>query len=340
MPHSLRSVLAAAASLLAVGWSAVSLQSPANPGVRNGHSMAYDAARSRTILFGGADAARVLGDTWEWDGSVWKRVSQTGPEPRTFAAMAYDDVRRKIVLVGGNRVLFGSDPPAIDTYLADTWEWDGRGWTRAPVSGPPPRAEAAIAFDAGRGRMVLYGGYDRRDGAIRRLGDTWEWDGSRWAEIRAEGPAPRNGAAAAYDRRRSATVLVGGRAPQGASPETWTWNGERWKLLGDGSPDGIFNCALAYDAARGALVRFGGYRAKVRVGETWELAGASWTLVSSAGPSARNHAAMAYDARRERVVLYGGHDGERVFGDTWEWDGNSWRLRETSAPEAHVDNGH
>ena len=38
--------------------------------------MAYDAARGVTVLFGGdpeeADG-RLLGDTWEWDGSRWTR---------------------------------------------------------------------------------------------------------------------------------------------------------------------------------------------------------------------------------------------------------------------------
>ena len=37
------------------------------PAPRAGHAMAYDSARSRTILFGGdALAGNFLNDTWEW----------------------------------------------------------------------------------------------------------------------------------------------------------------------------------------------------------------------------------------------------------------------------------
>ena len=302
--------------------------------------MAYDVRRERVVLFGGADAAAVRGDTWEWNGTAWTRLSASGPPPRTFPAMAYDARRGRILLFGGNRVLFGSDPPADGTFLGDTWEWDGRRWTRVEAPGPPARAEAAMAYDTARGRVVLFGGYDRADGKIRRLGDTWEWDGTRWRSVSVAGPSPRNGAAEVFDPRRGAVVLVGGRAEAGTSAETWAFDGARWSDGLPASPQGIFNCALAYDEARSRVVRFGGYRGKERVGETWELDGASWSRVGSTGPAPRNHAAMAYDAKRRRTVLFGGHDGERVFADTWEWDGTRWLLRETAAPQPHVDNGH
>jgi hypothetical protein len=34
--------------------------------------MTYDTARGVTVLFGGNDGIRNLGDTWEWDGSSWE----------------------------------------------------------------------------------------------------------------------------------------------------------------------------------------------------------------------------------------------------------------------------
>src|SRR5262249_32387785 len=127
--------------------------------VRNAHAMAYDADRARVVLFGGADDSKVCGDTWEWNGNKWELVSSTGPDPRTVPAMTYDTVRKKVVLFGGNRVLFGKSPDE-KTFLSDTWEWDGHNWHELNVSGPPPRAEAAIAFDSFRGRVVLFGGYN------------------------------------------------------------------------------------------------------------------------------------------------------------------------------------
>ena len=80
--------------------------------------------------------------------------------------MAYDSNRQRTVLFGGL-------DSASDTRN-DTWEWDGVIWVpMAPANSPSPRQQTAMAFDAGRGVVVLFGG---RDGSLE-LSDTWEWDG-------------------------------------------------------------------------------------------------------------------------------------------------------------------
>lgn len=50
-----------------------------------------------------------------------------------------------------------------DSYLADTWEWDGATWTRI-MGGivPPQRANHALAYDAARARVLLFGGANAR----------------------------------------------------------------------------------------------------------------------------------------------------------------------------------
>jgi hypothetical protein len=66
------------------------------------------------------------------------------------------------------------------TYAAvgDTWEWDGKYWIERLDFGPPPRAEHSMAFDSGRGRVVLFGGMgpsiDTQPPTLIRFGDTWE----------------------------------------------------------------------------------------------------------------------------------------------------------------------
>jgi hypothetical protein len=161
-------------------------------GVRNAHAMAYDSDRKRIVLYGGADAAKVRSDTWEFDGKGWLLASDEGPGPRTFPVMTYDSVRKRVVLFGGNRVLFGRTQQDNE-YLNDTWEWDGRKWTEIKVAGPPPRAEAVMAFDRERGRAVLFGGHCMSEKSRNRWGDTWEWDGTKWMQITITGPSPRNG---------------------------------------------------------------------------------------------------------------------------------------------------
>ena len=45
------------------------------PPRRRGTAMAYDEHRRRVILFGGDDDSGLLGDTWEWNGREWARIT-------------------------------------------------------------------------------------------------------------------------------------------------------------------------------------------------------------------------------------------------------------------------
>lgn len=313
-------------------------------GVRNAHAMVHDGSRGRVVLFGGADSSKVCSDTWEWDGRRWTRMSLVGPAPRTFPAMAYDSHRKRAVLFGGNRVLFGSNPDE-NRYLDDTWEWDGFNWIQVKVAGPPPRAEAAMAFDSGRGRVVLFGGHNRANEGGNRFGDTWEWDGESWVEMKVTGPSPRNGAALVYDGTRRRVVLFGGSTQKDVSGETWEWDGTQWVENGGALTQGRFNCVMAYDDARRKAIRFGGRYAGKPFGDTWEYDGKGWKQLSSIGPAARNHTSMVYDSNRKKIVLFGGHDFgvqdvANVFGDTWEWDGYKWLLSDAGKVAKRIDNGH
>jgi hypothetical protein len=337
-----RSTLLALAVIVAVSAVPADLQSNQADsdgfGVRNAHALVYDSNLRRTILFGGADERRVLNDTRAWHPSRqrWLLITDSGPAPRTFPAMAYDQARGAVVLVGGNRVLFGSDlnPPA---FLADTWLLQGDVWRRWEGPGPPARAEASIAYDARRAVVVLFGGYARdATGSAVRFGDTWEWNGEGWRQKATTGPAPRNGAAMAYDARVQRVVLFGGR---GAANDMWEWDGQRWSRRPTGDVPGRYNAAMVFDSARRRLLRFGGWSGETRTGDTW-LFTDDWSRLDGEGPSPRNHAAIAFDSDRGRAVLVGGHDGELVFGDTWEFDGQRWIPAAAAQPLRRVPNQH
>jgi len=304
--------------------------------VRNAHAMTYDPDHGVVLLFGGADERQVLADLWAWNGQEWHCLAEGGPPPRTFPALAYDRARKRLMLFGGNRVLFGTAEDT-NTFLDDMWAWNGEAWHQIHTKTPPARAEAGIAYDSERKRIVLFGGYRTLNGERIRLGDTWEWDGHRWEQMSSEGPSARNGAAMGYDVHRKRVVLFGG---SGASDETWEWDGKDWERIVSVQTEGRFNSTIAYDAGRRALIRFGGWTREGRVGDTWRYDRTQWTRLINDGPAARNHTAMAYDSQRGIIVLFGGHDGERVFGDTWEWNGSTWSQRTEGAPRLRVDNGH
>lgn len=301
--------------------------------------MVFDHHRRRIVLFGGADESGVRGDTWEWDGRKWIRVSVSGPEPRTFPVMTYDAVRRRVVLFGGNRVLFGRSA-ADNHYLNDTWEWDGRQWTELKVVGPPPRSEAVMAFDDARGRSVLFGGQTITENGRTWFGDTWEWDGRMWVQRNVNGPSPRSGAAVAYDSVRKKVVLFGGRTAEELSGETWEWNGTSWTQVKTGPIEGRFNCVMAFERSHQRMIRFGGRFGGRGVGDTWQYDGHDWKLLTTDGPAARNHTSIAYDDVAKRILLFGGHDTENVFADLWEWKGSGWRVLHGGATKKHIDNGH
>ena len=65
-----------------VHWTEIRMTG-ATPGYRNVAAMAYDAARDKTVLYGGygcergTEGCKVLDDTWEWDGKRWRLVSKS-----------------------------------------------------------------------------------------------------------------------------------------------------------------------------------------------------------------------------------------------------------------------
>jgi len=304
--------------------------------VRNGQAMAYDRDHRVVLLFGGADERQVLSNLWAWDGQEWRCLSEGGPTPRTFPGLAYDSVRKQLILFGGNRVLFGTDENT-NTFLDDMWVWDGRGWFKFRGATPPARAEAGMVFDRNRQRIVLFGGHRTIGGKRLRSSDTWEWDGQQWEQKSSDGPPARNGAAMAFDSHRNRVVLFGG---SGATGDTWEWDGQQWERISSEETQGRFNSVMAFDEANRVVIRFGGWTGSSRVGDTWQYDGTQWTKVTEEGPVGRNHASMAYDPHRNVIVMFGGHDGDRVFGDTWELSGGTWTLRSDETPRLRVNNGH
>lgn len=294
-------------------------RSPLNPSpsVRQHHTMAYDSARGRTVLFGG-DGAGYLGDTWEWDGASWTQAATTGPSARNESAMAYDSARGVVVLFGGGQ----NNNPQTNS---DTWEWDGIAWTLRATTGPSARVRHAMAYDSSRGVVVLFGGLDASGGggALVAKGDTWEWNGTAWTLRATTGPAARTSHAIAYDKARGRTVLFGGF---GASVfgDTWEWDGTAWTQVATTGPTARYDHAMAYAGGCGHTLLFAGYDQSPptgRVDDTWDWDGTTWTRLPAAGPSARNGHKMAYDSLRRRFVLFGGYAlpaGQN--GETWEFN--------------------
>jgi hypothetical protein len=198
-------------------------------------------------------------------------------------------------------------------------------WTQ--VANGPARYGHAMAYDAARQRVVLFGGSSNGT----QFGDTWEWNGTSWLQLAASGPSARTIHAMAYDAASQRVVLFGGIGGGIGLGDTWEWDGTNWvQRTPAASPSPRSGHAMAYDAARQRVVLFGGGfpGSASFASDTWEWNGTDWVQRTPvASPSARSSHAMAYDSARQRLLLFGGSSGSVVVGDTWEWDGTNWLPR-------------
>lgn len=280
-----------------------------SPPARAGAAMAYDASRSRTVLFGGSNSAW-LADTWEYDGSTWQSVPATPrPAARQGAAMVFDPVTSQCLLTGGD--------DDLERPLRDTWAWDGSRWSlkhdahqpRAMLAGRPmawaePTGNRIVRFQAHNGPP-----------------QTWTWDGSWTTHNVVQPPARMSG--------RTATgpvycYLYGGQRAAGiALDDLWGWDGSTWQLLAATGPAPGNRALLAYDVGRGELVLYIGL-GNPRRSETWIFDGSGWQQRQPlTSPPARSVSTMAHDPLRGITVLHGGWFHSALH-DTWIWDGTNW----------------
>lgn len=294
------------------------------PPARAHHALIYDPASRRVLLSGGStptDSGRsgvFFRDTWAFDGERWTLLDDTGT-PLSGARLFVDRTGR-VRSVGG---FDGGARGVLRTWTGTSWRTDGEHEALRV-------AEGGAAFDARRGRIVVFGG-TRNPGTFRT--GTWVLERDDWRALGGDGPSPRQAHVLVYDARRDRIVLFGGvgAAPAGqmGAPlgDLWEHDGERWmRIPFTGGPAPRQAAGATYDSRRGRTVVFSGIGAAGRVTDTWAWDGARWSKLADDGPPRRAMGAMAYDAARDRVVLFGGRFAwPNDAGDTWEFDGERWR---------------
>jgi hypothetical protein len=92
--------------------------------------MSYDSERGVMVLFGGWNGYAPQypwNDTWTWDGQNWTLQQPCDlPSPRNSVAMAYDPIRKR-------HVMFGGDPTAPST-TANSTAPNAAGWNNTDVT--------------------------------------------------------------------------------------------------------------------------------------------------------------------------------------------------------------
>lgn len=258
------------------------------------------------------------------------------PGARLDGTIAHDPMGQQIFLFGGQESGAKND---LWVYALDRREWRE---LRPAGTLPAARWGHTLVFDAGRRRLLLFGGQ-----ASGFFNDLWayEIDRGSWTRLGAaeEGPSRRYGHSAIYESGRDRLIVSHGFTNSGRFDDTWAFEfgTGRWRDISPASNRPVRRCLhhAVYDPARGEMLLYGGCASgfgPCPLGDLWsfDLANGRWTeRVATPAPSPRQYYGRSFDTMRSRMVLFGG-SGRGSLNDTWEFDPASRRWSEAAVDGA------
>ena len=194
-----------------------------------------------------------------------------------------------------------------------------------------------MAFDAWRGRTLLFGG--SRWGTLSD--ETYEWNGFNWTKLDPpHAPSARFGGAMAYDAVRSKVVLFGGEAWDGQSQtysdETWEWDGNDWTQRSpEHVPPPVTGQDMEFNPISGKVMMMGGALDGQLLTQTWEWTGDDWKLLWQAadGQNFESRLKLFYHSQLAAMLLYADTNQGTQF---LQWTGTDWQVLElASGPTAN-----
>lgn len=347
-----------------------------SPSARVLSDAAYDSARDRIVLFGGsiigADGKSFTGvyDTWEFDGTDWTQVQQTGP---TVAkpTLVYDAARNQTLMLGIDNSL---------NTLMYSWDPAAGSWNQMkPAKLPDCANEGAAAYQSHNQIVVFYSGTCASSGLT---GETDEWDGTNWIPVDTTNLPDRiSGAAMAYDSSRQQTLMYGGTLSFGnAQGKSLTYKDGVWNDVHDpNAPSSRSLFVMQGDPVKKLVWLFGGIDEQDTLSDFWqytngiwvqkygltngpavcntpnsaldtdrgvlvvvcadsstfEFNGTDWTTMSpKTKPPYGRFRNMVYDPTLKKTVLFGGFDDLNYSNETWVWNGTDWTRQKNNPPTA------
>lgn len=295
---------------------------PKAPSPRADGGLAYDPAARQILMFGGADSSGSTNDLWAYslDKQYWTQLTPTGtlPPARSYHAVAWDSLRRRLLVFGGISA----------ANLADAWAYSlaSNSWQLLAADGAGPAARHGVSaiYDEGHDRMVISHGFTNTG----RTDDTWALDLSTntWRDISpAVRPLRRCLHHASYDAATQQMYLYGGcSSGYGPCPDSDLWsldlNTNTWTARGTGAlPPGRQDYAMAFDPTGKRLRVFAGF-GSTPLSDTWEFdpTAAQWTSVSFASPtpSARSRV-LAVEVAGRGMYVFGGAAASGFSNELW-----------------------
>ena len=227
-----------------------------SPTGRHGSAMVYDPVRHRMLMFGGYDN-NYRNDVWALSlGATpnWSLVTTTGTPPtgRMYTTMVYDPIADRLLLMGGHPIL-----------LNDVWALQLSApvpqWSQIDPLGsvPAPRYGHVGIFDAGRNRLIIWGGESGGTGVwALSLAGTPAWT----LYNLPGGPTSRILASAVYDSGNDRMIMFGGAS---ATNQVWSLllGPMAWQQVtpAGAQPLPRWNHACAIDPYGSRMMIYGGY---------------------------------------------------------------------------------
>jgi hypothetical protein len=305
---------------------------------------AYDPTRRLMLVFGGQDDLLASSNTLyalTLNGAppTWSTIApaNTPPTARFGSSLVYDPLKDRLILFGGK---VGA------AAVAEIWEFKmaTSQWFSLATSGTAPSARQhhSAVYDAGHGRMVVYGGENGSVFAPDALALTLPAAGTpAWSTFTLSGLAPtaRTRHSAIYDGAARRMVVFGGfdsDLADGSILARDTWSVDlvpaaptAWTpiTVSGGPPSFREGHLTVWDSIGQQMVVYGGLDdATVANADLWtlSLAGtATWrqlALGTSAGD--RAYGAAVFDPVLNRIIVFGG-----IFDDTFVPLNDAFSLR-------------
>ena len=270
-------------------------------------------------------AYELYDELWTFDAETeqWDLVPVAGERPaaRTDGALAYDSRRGLLWLIGGN----ASDDGAVYAPLDDVWSFDPSSatWTPHAPTGdvPPARMQHAMLYDAGRDRLVTFGGADESaflpEARYASELSALDLEPMTWSVLHngAEpSPGGRFWTSLAHDLESDAYLVAGGHDDQmlGNRNDVWRFdpNLDSWSEANRGD---TFNnpimefCAPPYDFA----------------------------TVDLSAPERRMSHTFVWSEGCGRALLFAGKTDCGAIDDLWAYEQGRWnRLLQATEGEA------
>jgi hypothetical protein len=284
-------------------------------------------------------AARGVGGlTYQWrrDGTPLvnsERISGATSPSLHITGVRFDNEGAYDCLVTDSCETRGSNSATLTINLTPTW-------VQRVTDQPVKRTTTAMAYDAQRHVIVLYGGY----AAAGYVKDTWEWDGLTWTQKSPPTtPGRRSNHAMAYDSDRHRVVLFGGingEIGPALLADLWEYDGTNWvqrpsDILAHAGGFPTTTPELTYDSLRKRLVLVRNQAGTTNNSETYEYDSAAglWQLkVADNGFPAGYGGAMAFDARQNVSIHYLSYNPSYGIKATGRYNGTNWVMDQVTTP--------